>query len=315
MKAVLILSLGFILHMDADVAHNHAGHHAHDVEAVESDNDAQDSSEYLTQQSSEEGEEREKRTLNLLGGGSNNNNNNNNGGSGGGVSGGYGPPDSGYGGGGGAPVYVYQQGQGGNGNGGGLLGGLLGGGGALAALLPLGGLALLIPLGLLAIGPLIGTVFPTTTIVGRKKRDLAGMNYTQAELHTMVLQHYLDTSTMAEQVELQKDMVAKYLQCTDTSPHTPSLTGCVETLSCLVRDNTVQISDIERQIARLIVSGFTTNQYLPQHTVERIVRAGGVGQDYPGHCHKYHCRHHLLPGKYSWNQSGKKKIFRKKSSQ
>ena len=45
-----------------------------------------------------------------------------------------------------------------------------------------------------------------------------------------------------------------------------------------------------------IVSGFTTNQYLPQHTVERIVRAGGVGQDYPGHCHKYHCRHHLLPG-------------------
>ena len=40
MKVVLILSLGFILHMDADVAHNHAGHHAHDVEAVESDNDA-----------------------------------------------------------------------------------------------------------------------------------------------------------------------------------------------------------------------------------------------------------------------------------
>ena len=77
------------------------------------------------------------------------------------------------------------------------------------------------------------------------------MNYTKAELHSLVLQHYLDSSTMADQVELQKDMVAKYLQCTDTSPHTPSLTGCVETLSCLVKDTTVQISDIERQMARM----------------------------------------------------------------
>merc|ERR1711976_947469 len=39
--------------------------------------------------------------------------------------------------------------------------------GALAALLPLGALALLVPLGLLA----FGAIFPTTTVVGRRKRS------------------------------------------------------------------------------------------------------------------------------------------------
>ena len=41
MKVVLILSLGFILHVDADGAHHHTGHHVHHVEAAESDDDVQ----------------------------------------------------------------------------------------------------------------------------------------------------------------------------------------------------------------------------------------------------------------------------------
>ena len=206
---------------------------------------------------------------------------NNNGGGGGTtvVDAGYGPPDTGYGapsgggsgygapcdsygcggGGGGAPVYVYQQGQG-NGQGSGGGGGL----GGLAALLPLGGLALLIPLGLLA----LGTIFPTTTIVGRytlyhylpakkfttllfcrKKRDVEFGNSTLVDPETMLLQNYMENFGLGQESALQKDMVAKYLQCTDTDPNAPSFPGCLEKLSCIFHDRSTQISATEKEVA------------------------------------------------------------------
>ena len=202
--------------------------------------------------------------------------------SGGGVSSGYGAPSSGYGapsssyggggGGGGydggAPVYVYQQG--GNDNNGGGGGGLLGGaGGLLAALLPIGGLALLGGLGILA----FGSLFPTTTITGRyliiiayniemrhlpcvcdrKKRSVNFGNTTTAaqEQQIMLLQNYMNSLELPE-MNLHKDMVAKYLECgSGQSYDAPSLHGCLQKLSCILYDDSIGISDNEQEIANM----------------------------------------------------------------
>lgn len=278
-----------------DGTQHHAGHAAHAAHAANG--------------KPVEREGRAQRT-NLFGGGGNNN--------GGGttvVDTGYGPPDTGYGapsggygapsgggsgygapcdsygcggggGGGGAPVYVYQQGQGngqGSGNGGGL--------GALAALLPLGGLALLIPLGLLA----IGTIFPTTTIVGRKKRDAEFSNSTQVDQQAMLLQNYMNNFGLGQESDLQKDMVAKYLQCTDSDPQAPSFPGCLEKLSCIFHDRSTQITTTEKEVASAVLQSILNNQFITPAFKRRIQIAGQTGYSYPGACDKYRCHHHLLP--------------------
>ena len=146
-------------------------------------------------------------------------------------------------GGGGSPVYVYQQGQGQNQNNGGGAGGLLG------ALLPLGALALLVPLGLAAFGAL----FPTTTIVGgRRRRSVQWGNETQVEQQAMLLHTYMESLAQGPEISLQKDMVAKYLECgADQQLDSPSLHGCLQKLSCLVYDETVNINESEREVANM----------------------------------------------------------------
>jgi len=207
-------------------------------------------------------------------------------------SGGYGAPCDSYGcggggGGGGAPVYVYQQGQGNNGQGSGGGGGL----GALAALLPLGGLALLLPLGLLA----LGTIFPTTTIVGRKKRDTDYSNSTMADQQANLLQAYMDNFGLGQESDLQKDMVAKYLQCTDTDPTEPSFPGCLEKLSCIFNDRSITITHTEKEVATAVLQSILNNQFVTPAFKRRIQQAGQTGYSYPGSCDKYRCHHHLLP--------------------
>ena len=146
-------------------------------------------------------------------------------------------------GGGGAPVYVYQQGQGQNQNNGGGAGGLLG------ALLPLGALALLVPLGLAAFGAL----FPTTTIVGgRRRRSVQWGNETQVEQQAMLLHTYMESLAQGPEISLQKDMVAKYLECgADQQLDSPSLHGCLQKLSCLVYDDSVDINESEKEVASM----------------------------------------------------------------
>jgi len=279
MRAVPAILL-FSSYVFADGDHHHAAHANHELEG--------------------EAEGRAQRLSNIFG--------NNNGGGGGStvVDTGYGPPDTGYGapsgggsgygapcdsygcggGGGGAPVYVYQQGQG-NGQGSGGGGGL----GGLAALLPLGGLALLIPLGLLA----LGTIFPTTTIVGRKKRDVEFGNSTLVDPETMLLQNYIENFGLGQESALQKDMVAKYLQCTDTDPNAPSFPGCLEKLSCIFHDRSTQISATEKEVASAVLQSIINNEYITPTFKRRIQKAGQTGYSYPGACHKYRCHHHLLP--------------------
>ena len=158
------------------------------------------------------------------------------------------PLSAGCGGGGsagGAPVYVYQQGQGQQQNNGGGAGGLLG------ALLPLGALALLVPLGIAAFGAL----FPTTTIVGKRRRRSAHFgNETELEQQAMLLHEYMDSLEWAGQpeVSLQKDMVAKYLECgAEEQYDSPSLHGCLQKLSCIVYDDSITINESEREVANM----------------------------------------------------------------
>lgn len=215
---------------------------------------------------------------------------------GGGVSSGYGAPCDSYGcggggggGGGGAPVYVYQQGQGQNQNNGGGAGGLLG------ALLPLGALALLVPLGLAAFGAL----FPTTTIVGgkRRRRSVQFGNETEVEQQAMLLHSYMETLAQGPEISLQKDMVAKYLECgADQQVNSPSLHGCLQKLSCLIYDDSVNINESEREVANIVLESILANEFVSKNLKKRLLAAGKRGSSSPGSCHLYKCHHHLLPG-------------------
>ena len=87
-----------------------------------------------------------------------------------------------------------------------------GGGGGLGLGLGLGGLALLLPLALFG----FTTLFPTTAIVGRKRREANNSTLTAAEESAEVLRAYMDNLRLWDgqlHSSLQKDMVAKYLQC------------------------------------------------------------------------------------------------------
>lgn len=222
--------------------------------------------------------------------------------SGGSVSSGYGAPCDSYGcgggGGSGAPVYVYQQGQGQQQNNGGGAGGLLG------ALLPLGALALLVPLGLAAFGAL----FPTTTIVGKRRRREAQFgNETELEQQAMLLHNYIDTLDLdnGPQLSLQKDMVAKYLECgNDKDLNSPSLHGCLQRLSCIVYDDTINIDEGEREVANIVLESILANEFVSKSLKKRLLAAGKRGSSSPGSCHLYKCHHHLLPHQPQPGMSG-----------
>ena len=137
-----------------------------------------------------------------------------------------------------------------------------GGGGGLGLGLGLGGLALLLPLALFG----FTTLFPTTAIVGRKRRETNNSTLTAAEESAEVLRSYMVNLRLWDgqlHSSLQADIVAKYLQCgaekqvdqdpaetvASSSPQAPSLPACLEHLSCLYRDRTVKLASNERQVA------------------------------------------------------------------
>ena len=67
----------------------------------------------------------------------------------------------------------------------------------------------------------------------------------------MVLQNYFDTLEQLPDMNLNKDMVAKYLECGHHSDNQPSLHGCLQRLSCVLNDPTVQILDNERDVGNM----------------------------------------------------------------
>ena len=65
-----------------------------------------------------------------------------------------------------------------------------------------------------------------------------------------LLQTYIDNFDLGQDSELQKDMVAKYLQCADTDPKEPSFPGCVEKISCIFNDGSITITTMENEVVR-----------------------------------------------------------------
>jgi len=212
---------------------------------------------------------------------------------GGAPSGGYGAPSGGGGGygasGGGAPVYVYQGGSGGgtNDNGGGGAGGLLGT--ALAVALPIGAIALLGGLGLFTFGAL----FPNVVVGKRRKRDANFGNSTLQEQQLMMLQNYINFDELP-QMNLHKDMVAKYLEC-GSDYDSPSLNGCLQKLSCLIYDQSVGLTQNEIEMANFVVDSVLENEFVTKDFKKRILKASKIGARQPGSCDVFKCHHHLLP--------------------
>jgi len=204
--------------------------------------------------------------------------------------GGYGAPCDGYGcGGGGQPVYVYQATQ---------APGKFGGNGGLAALIPAAGLALLAPLALFG---LITTLFPTATIVGggRRRRDVSdNTTLSMKERQAATLQTFILDYGLEQETSLQQDMVAKYLQCTDTGPGAASFPGCLEQLACIYNDKSITISNTEREVASVVLNTIVDNQFIEPGFKKRLVRAGKMGHTQPGSCHVFKCQHKLLLNPY-----------------
>ena len=87
--------------------------------------------------------------------------------------------------------------------------------------------------------------------ITRRKRS-AYDNSTVQERQLELLQSYMDSFDQMPEMNLHKDMVAKYLECgsgSSQSGDSPSLHGCLQKLNCIQNDKTVALSDVERQVA------------------------------------------------------------------
>ena len=68
----------------------------------------------------------------------------------------------------------------------------------------------------------------------------------------MLLQNFMDTFSQIPELDLQKDIVAKYLECGSSQEYgSPSLHGCLQKLSCIVYDESIIISETERDVANM----------------------------------------------------------------
>ncbi|XP_023326757.1 uncharacterized protein LOC111700161 [Eurytemora carolleeae] len=199
------------------------------------------------------------------------------GGGGGGYSGGGGGGGGGYGGGGGgggnAPIYVYRQTT-------------TAGGFNLGLLLPLAA-ALAIPLGLLAL-----TLPVTTTLVGgRKKRDVNG-TMTLGEKQAEILQSYLDVHGLEMDLALQRDMIARYLECggeVQNTGNSHTVSACLEMLMCTFHDTKLKLQPREKEVAGIIIQTLMENEYISKDYKRRLLEAGQIGRDFPGTCHNFKC--------------------------
>ena len=71
------------------------------------------------------------------------------------------------------------------------------------------------------------------------------------EQQIMLLQNYMNSLELPE-MNLHKDMVAKYLECgSGQSYDSPSLHGCLQKLSCILYDDSIGISENEQEIANM----------------------------------------------------------------
>ena len=89
--------------------------------------------------------------------------------------------------------------------------------------------------------------------MNRKKRSVNFGNTTSAEQEQkiLLLQNYMNSLELPE-MNLHKDMVAKYLECgSDQTYDSPSLHGCLQKLNCILYDESFGISENEQEIANM----------------------------------------------------------------
>ena len=102
------------------------------------------------------------------------------------------------------------------------------------------------------------------------RRKRSADNSTVQEQQLALLQNYMDTfdqmpemnlhkvmmmmmmMMMIMMMNLHKDMVAKYLECGSGQPRdSPSLHGCLQKLYCIQNDESVELSQMEREVANM----------------------------------------------------------------
>ena len=83
----------------------------------------------------------------------------------------------------------------------------------------------------------------------RKKRE-ANTTLSLQEEQLELLHSYMSSLQQLPELSLQQDMVARYLECPGHSAAEPEqLHGCLQKLSCVLYDTSVNISDMEREVA------------------------------------------------------------------
>ena len=71
------------------------------------------------------------------------------------------------------------------------------------------------------------------------------------EQQAATLQAFMEQHSLGEETLLQQDMVASYLQCSDSGPGAASVSGCLERMACMLSDTTISLQHSEREVAEL----------------------------------------------------------------
>jgi hypothetical protein len=188
---------------------------------------------------------------------------------------GYGAPSSGYG----APSYRPSY-------------------GAATTVAADGGLdlgALLVPLGVGALG-LLGlaalTLPVTTTLTGRKKRS-ADLNVTDTEYQASLLSSYLQNHGFQQNFDLQKEMIASYLECGGSGRST-EVSSCLQRLVCNYHDKSVRLEAKDRDVAAIIIRTVMDNNFISKEYKHVLLSAGRRGSKESGTCHVFHCINNMF---------------------
>jgi len=209
------------------------------------------------------------------------------------ISSGYGAPSSGYG----APSSGYgapSSGYGAPSYGAPVSGGVSyaattaadGGGLNLLALLP----ALAIPaLGLLGLAAL--TLPVTTTIAGGRKKRSTGLNGTEEQAH--LLSSYLNLHGFQQNFDLQKEMIASYLECGGQG-RSAEMSSCLQRLVCNYHDKSLRLEAEDRDVASIIIRTIMDNKFLSKDYKYNMLAAGRRGARQSGTCHVYHCNNKVF---------------------
>jgi len=114
---------------------------------------------------------------------------------------------------------------------------------------------------------------------------------TLAERQAELLTSYIDLHGIQHNFDLQREMIARYLECGGLGKdgNSPVVSSCLEKLMCTFNDRKINLSASDREVAEIILETIMTNEFISKVYKKRLETAAHVGRDYPGSCHKYAC--------------------------